>query len=82
MELAGGVCYQEGIEMDTRELQEKASQLGIDFGWSTRTTVLIRAIQQNQGDAPCFATELRHICQNLCCPWRADCLKPIAEWRR
>ncbi len=68
--------------MDMQELKEKAAQLGIDFGRSTPKPALIRAIQRHQGDPPCFGADQRFTCRNFRCPWRADCLKPIAEWRR
>lgn len=73
---------QGGMDMDIEELRRQASQWGIDFGLSTRKPVLIRAIQRRQGDLPCFGSDQRFACRNFRCPWRADCLKPIAEWRR
>ena len=68
--------------MDIQELREKASRMGIDYDRATSKPVLIRAIQRHQGDPACFATEERYTCKNFRCPWRVDCLKPIAEWKR
>jgi len=68
--------------MSLQELREKASRLGIEFGWHTPKPALVRAIQRHQGDPPCFGADHRYACPNSRCPWRADCLKPIAVWRR
>jgi len=68
--------------MNLQELQVKASRLGIEYGWSTPKPVLIRAIQRHEGSSSCFGTDGRYTCLNFQCPWRADCLKPIAEWMR
>ena len=68
--------------MGIEELRKTASRLGIDFGWRTPKPALVRAIQRHQGDPACFGSDQRYTCLNSRCPWRADCLKPIAEWRR
>ena len=68
--------------MGLDELREKALRLGIELGWRTPKPVLIRAIQRREGDPPCFGSDHRYACPNACCPWRTDCLKPIAVWRR
>ena len=68
--------------MNLQELQVKASRLGIEYGWSTPKPVLIRAIQRHEGSSSCFGTDERYTCLNFQYPWRADCLKPIAEWMR
>jgi hypothetical protein len=68
--------------MNLQELRDQASALEIDHGWSTPKLVLIRAIQRHEGSTSCFGTDVRYTCLNFQCPWRADCLKPIAEWMR
>lgn len=40
----------------------------------------IRALQRRAGATPCFATDLRFSCKGGNCPWRAECLRPIAAW--
>lgn len=42
----------------------------------------IRAEQRQCGRAQCFATEVRFRCEARDCPWRAECLRPIAAWLR
>jgi hypothetical protein len=68
--------------MNLQEVRDKASALGIDHGGSTPKLVLIRAIQRHEGSSSCFGTDERYTCLNFQCSWRADCLKPIAEWMR
>ena len=68
--------------MDEQELMEKASRAGNDYGWRTPKPAIIRAIQRQQGDSPCFGTDERYTCSNFRCTWRVNCLKPIAKWLR
>jgi len=49
-----------------------------DSGW--RHTVW--AAQVSAGHEPCFGTAYRFVCDEASCPWRRDCLRLRAEWRR
>lgn len=46
----------------------------------TATIRRIRVLQGLAGATPCFATDLRFSCKGGNCPWRAECLRPIAAW--
>jgi len=64
------------------QLWERAMALGIT-GISSRSsrTALVRAIQCRMGQVPCFASEMNEMCSRQC-EWAADCLAPVAVWRR
>ena len=47
----------------------------------TTNTQMIRAIQQSRGDEPCFASDKRHDCAEMC-EWRQGCRKHVAAWLR
>jgi hypothetical protein len=38
-----------------------------------KKVALIRAIQQAEGNDPCFATN-RQVCDQYACAWRGDCM--------
>ncbi|WP_157662698.1 hypothetical protein [Sulfuriferula sp. AH1] len=42
---------------------------------------LIRIMQLQYGDEPCFATDKRYTCTELC-EWGRECRKLVAQWRR
>lgn len=42
----------------------------------------IRELQMARGGAPCFQTDWRIHCRDTHCPWRRDCQRLVAEWRR
>ena len=44
-------------------------------------TQLVRETQIKRGEEPCFATDMRHDCAQLC-EWRRDCRKLMAAWLR
>jgi len=69
--------------METVEIEHRARHLGIVVPAGARKAAMIRAIQRRLGQPECFATDARLSCPaNSTCAWRADCLKPIAEWLR
>lgn len=69
--------------MDSVEIERRARSLGIDIPAGARKAAIIRAIQRRLGQPECFATDARLSCPtNRTCAWRADCLKPTAEWLR
>ncbi len=42
---------------------------------------LIRLMQLQHGNEPCFATDKRYTCTELC-EWGRECRKLVAQWRR
>jgi hypothetical protein len=64
------------------ELQQLANSIGIkDVENVYSKPMLVRAIQRQRGEDPCFATDKRYTCNNFC-EWRADCVKLRAVWLR
>ena len=55
------------------EIKQKAKALGITPG-KTKKAELIRAIQQAEGNIPCFGTSNGQCAYNDCC-FLADCVK-------
>lgn len=47
----------------------------------TSKIMMIRSIQKCQGAEPCFATDKRHDCAEIC-EWRRDCRQLVAAWLR
>jgi hypothetical protein len=62
----------EGVGMKVTIIKEKAKALGIKAG-RKNSTDLIKAIQQAEGNFPCFKTA-SGFCDQEGCMWRADCL--------
>jgi len=58
--------------MTVKEIREKAKEMGVKPGRLNKTQ-LIRAIQTQEGNYPCFQTALDTCDQEACC-WREDCL--------
>ncbi len=58
--------------MDMTLVKAKAKSLGIK-ATKKSTTDLIKAIQQAEGNFPCFKTANGY-CDQQNCLWRADCL--------
>ena len=68
--------------MTTAQLQQLASNLGIkSSAIPASKTGLIRAIQVLRNDEPCFSTDKRYDCTEIC-EWRQDCRKLRAVWLR
>lgn len=64
------------------QLQQLMASPGFnDCAHGASQTQLIRETQIERGDEPCFATEMRHDCAQLC-EWRRDCRKLMAAWLR
>lgn len=73
---------QEEAAMEVRELERRASELGLDYSIEAPKASVIRAIQRRRGQVVCFGNDERFSCASDDCEWRGDCLKPIAEWLR
>jgi hypothetical protein len=57
--------------MKMQEVREKAKKLGLKTGGMKKVD-LIRAIQSEEGNIPCFQTEVND-CDQMDCCWRNDC---------
>ena len=65
---------------------EKLTDLARNIGVSTRhlnseKKILIREIQRELGQEPCYLTDLRYSC-NATCDWSDECKKLTAAWLR
>ncbi|MBW8371952.1 MAG: hypothetical protein K0M66_13410 [Thiobacillus sp.] len=63
---------------------EQLQKLACDFGLEahapyTSQTQLVRNIQLRCGGDPCFATEKRYGCTEIC-EWSGECRKLKAQW--
>ncbi len=59
--------------MKMQEIREIAKPLGIKTSRMSKIN-LVRAIQQAEGNFPCFATATSGECDQIDCIWRKDCL--------
>jgi hypothetical protein len=63
---------------------QQLQQLAFDFGFSAThisETQLIRNIQIQRGEEPCYMSDKRYGCTTQC-EWRHECCKLKAQWRR
>lgn len=68
--------------MKIESLQELASQIGLhQHSTNTSQKMLIRAIQKQRGEEPCFSTDKRYNCHEVC-EWSTSCQKLRAVWLR
>lgn len=68
--------------MNIEALQALASELGLyKRGDMPTQKFLIRAIQRQIGEEPCYLTDKRYNCTEDC-EWRAGCQKLRAVWLR
>jgi hypothetical protein len=58
--------------MKMTEIKARAKAHGLRPG-KMKKEALIRAIQENEGNFPCFGSAPEHCSQEDCC-WREDCL--------
>ncbi|OGR06859.1 MAG: hypothetical protein A2511_17405 [Deltaproteobacteria bacterium RIFOXYD12_FULL_50_9] len=59
--------------MKMNEIKEKAKQMGIKPGKMSKAD-LIRSIQAQEGNDPCFQTAKENCDQVQCCCWSKECL--------
>jgi len=59
--------------MKMQQIREIAKPLGIKTARMSKIN-LVRAIQQAEGNFPCFATAVAGECDQTECVWREDCL--------
>ena len=58
--------------MKVAEVREIAKQKGIKTG-KLKKVEMVRAIQTQEGNTPCFQTGINP-CDQLGCCWRSDCI--------
>lgn len=61
--------------MNMQEIRERATAAGVNGAAKLRKAELIRKIQQNEGNSPCFGADWRQSCAEMFCCWRDDCQK-------
>ncbi len=69
--------------MNMTDIKGKAKELGVQIG-KLRKADLIRAIQDKEGNFPCFETAKDYCSEKACC-WRDACLpskKTIKSWEK
>jgi len=59
--------------MKLDDIREKAKAMGIKTG-KLRKAKLIHAIQEAEGNTPCFGKAVNGECDQTECLWREDCL--------
>lgn len=60
--------------MNMQEIRKIAKTQGIKPGKLPKAK-LIRAIQLDEGNVDCYATDYNNECNQMGCLWREDCLK-------
>ena len=70
------ICQAYGMKVE--EIRPIAKAFGIN-GSKMRKSDLIRAIQQAEGNFPCFGTAGAGDCDQAACRWRGDCLEPARK---
>lgn len=64
------------------QFQQMANTLGLNGeDCAMSKTQVIREIQMAREEDPCFGTDKRHDCAEMC-EWRRECRKLIAVWLR
>lgn len=69
----GTMLTKGGFYMKMSDVQKKAKEMGVKIGRSTKKVDLIRRIQEEEGNSPCFQMKGDSCDQTECC-WRKDCL--------
>lgn len=66
--------------MTVEQLQQLACESGLESSVPyTSQTQLIRKIQLLRGKEPCFLSEKRYLCTDIC-EWSQECRKLRAQW--
>lgn len=66
--------------MSSEELHKLACDLGLEVSTTRASqTELVRFIQALRGEEPCFSTDKRYNCEEIC-DWRQNCRKPRTVW--
>jgi hypothetical protein len=59
--------------MKMSDIQAKAKKAGVKTGKKGKRD-LIRAIQNAEGNSPCFQSDIAPVCGVMDCLWREDCV--------
>lgn len=60
--------------MNVKEIQKLARERGLKTS-KLRKAQLVRSIQEDEGNFPCYASATQGECDQGECIWREDCLK-------
>jgi len=60
--------------MKITAVRQRAYAVGMTGIGRIKKGELIRAIQRQEGNRPCFGADWRFSCERLDCCWREDCL--------
>ncbi len=60
--------------MTINEIRQQAKKLGVKLTKGMKKADMILAIQQEEGNFPCFGTSNGH-CDQEGCSWQKDCLQ-------
>ena len=73
----------EAIMKEITPLQKMANRMWFNQNDYNRysSPQVIRMIQRQRGEEPCFSTDKRYGCEKQC-EWRSNCLKLRAVWLR
>ena len=61
--------------MKMQEIRSIAKEMGVKSARMSKGEI-IRAIQEAEGNFPCFGTARDGFCDREDCMWKADCLPP------
>jgi len=68
--------------MTLESLQQLASEMGLHhYSDNSSQKMIIRAIQKQRDEEPCFSTDKRYTCNEVCV-WSTSCQKLRAVWLR
>lgn len=67
--------------MTIEQLQQLACDSGLKACAYTTYTQLVRNIQLRRNSEPCFLSEKRYACREIC-EWAKECRKLKAHWMR
>jgi len=68
--------------MTLESLLQLASEVGLPkYSGASSPKMLIRAIQMQRGGEPCYLSDKRYSCNEIC-EWSASCQKLRAVWLR
>lgn len=72
----GRTPYAGPMGLDVRELKAKAQEIGLDIS-GLSVIDAVRAVQQGEGFAPCFAWGVHDRCGQELCAFRRECVKTV-----
>lgn len=68
---------------DNPPLEKRAQPAPVQSGPRVGSRVMIiRLLQEERGEEPCFRTDKRLTCRREECQWRRECRRLVAAWKR